>query len=583
MNPHFNSYSVTLLMAGILALLISFVLFQRNHSAIKWFAILILLTGVWATSYSFALAGQTLNEVIYWSNLRYIGIALIPPVWLIFCFKFINKTEWLKASSISLILIVPVITLILVWTNDYHHFYYEQVELNTINKINFLSITRGPWYYVHTVYFYFLLGAGLAMLSSKYRRADKVYKKQVRLIIVGVLIPWIANILNLFGIRINEFVDVTPYAFIATSTVISYGLINYKLFDVIPFARGKVLQGIREGMMVLDPETRVVDMNNTMHVILSPITNDIIGIKLNEILHKEYSLHHIINRKKDSKLEINLKQKNKNRYYEIAITPLHDKENIFIGTLLLFWEITDRKEAAKKLKAQADELEQLNQLKTRIFSIIAHDFRSPLASLQGLLSILESRMISEEEFRAILPSISKHVSDTSTLLENLLFWSKSQLQGEVINTSNFQLKESVQTQIQLLDKKARDKGISIMNKLSESIFVKADYEMISLVIRNLISNAIKFSNNKDQITIRAESQETKTIVCISDTGVGMNKETLDTLFELNVQSKQGTQQEKGTGLGLKLCKDFIEKNKGNIWVESHPGEGSKFYFTLINA
>jgi len=570
-------------MSGILALLISFVLYQRNHTAIKWFAILILLTGVWAISYSFALAGQTLNEVIYWSNLRYIGIALIPPVWLIFCFEFINKAEWLKAKSISLILIVPVITLILVWTNNYHHFYYEHVELNTSDNINFLSITRGPWYYVHTVYFYFLLGTGLAMLFSKYRKADKVYKKQVRLIIVGVLIPWIANILNLIGFRINEFVDVTPYAFIATSTVISYGLINYKLFDVIPFARGKVLQGIREGMMVIDPETRIVDLNNTMREILQPISTDLIGVKLNEILHKEYSLHHIIDRKKDSKLEINLKQNSKNRYYEIAITPLHNNEHNFIGTLLLFWEITDRKEASKKLKAQANELEQLNQLKTRIFSIISHDFRSPLASLQGLLSILESRMISEEEFRAILPSISKHVSDTLTLLENLLFWSKSQLQGEVINISNFQLKEMVQSQIQLLDKKARDKGISILNQLSENILVKADYEMISLVIRNIVSNAIKFSNSKDQITISAESNQKETIVCISDTGVGMDKDTMETIFELNVQSKQGTQQEKGTGLGLKLCKDFIEKNNGRIWVESNPGDGSKFYFTLINA
>ncbi len=563
--------------------MISFVLFQRNHTVIKWFAVLILLTGVWATTYAFALAGRSLSEALFWSNLRYIGIAFIPVIWIIFCIKFINKDEWLNKRNVFLILIIPTITLTLVWTNDLHHFYYEHVELNTFQNINLLSISRGPWYYVHTVYFYFLLGAGLAMLFSKYQKADIVFKKQVRLILVGVSIPWIANILNLIGFRIIEFVDITPYAFIATSSVISYGLINYKLFDVVPFARGKVLQGIREGMMVLDKETHVVDLNKTMSEILRPLSNKIIGLKLHEVLLKEYSLHHIINRKKDTKIEIKIKQNNKNRYYEIAVTPLYDNEKNFIGTLLLFWEITDRKEASKKLKTQANELEQLNQLKTRIFSIIAHDLRSPLASLQGLLTIAESGAISESEFKDILPSITKNVSNTSTLLENLLYWSKSQLEGEVINTTDFNLKEVVQSQVQLLDKRARDKEIHIIDQTSENTYVNADQEMISLVIRNLIGNAIKFCKSNSQIIVTEEPGPIETIVCISDTGIGMEKDTLDKLFELNVISQQGTQQEKGTGLGLKLCKDFIEKNQGKIWAESSPGKGSKFYFTLKNA
>ena len=563
--------------------MISFVLFQRNHTVIKWFAVLILLTGVWATTYAFALAGRSLSEALFWSNLRYIGIAFIPVIWIIFCIKFINKDEWLNKRNVFLILIIPTITLTLVWTNDLHHFYYEHVELNTFQNINLLSISRGPWYYVHTVYFYFLLGAGLAMLFSKYQKADIVFKKQVRLILVGVSIPWIANILNLIGFRIIEFVDITPYAFIATSSVISYGLINYKLFDVVPFARGKVLQGIREGMMVLDKETHVVDLNKTMSEILRPLSNKIIGLKLHEVLLKEYSLHHIINRKKDTKIEIKIKQNNKNRYYEIAVTPLYDNEKNFIGTLLLFWEITDRKEASKKLKTQANELEQLNQLKTRIFSIIAHDLRSPLASLQGLLTIAESGAISESEFKDILPSITKNVSNTSTLLENLLYWSKSQLEGEVINTTDFNLKEVVQSQVQLLDKRARDKEIHVIDQTSEKTYVNADQEMISLVIRNLIGNAIKFCKSNSQIIVTEEPGPIETIVCISDTGIGMEKDTLDKLFELNVISQQGTQQEKGTGLGLKLCKDFIEKNQGKIWAESSPGKGSKFYFTLKNA
>ncbi|HMP99080.1 MAG TPA: histidine kinase N-terminal 7TM domain-containing protein [Cyclobacteriaceae bacterium] len=578
----FNPYSSTLLVAGVLALLLSIILFQRELSTIKWFASLILLNSIWSITYSFALSSHTYEQILFWSNMRYFGISFIPVSWVIFILKFINKREWLNKRSIIFMLIVPVITILLIWTNQYHNFFYEEIILNSASIIPQLEVTRGIWYYIHMSYFYFMLAYGLILLSGFYRHSQNIYKKQIRLIFAGVLIPWLVNILSQLGFRPVELIDFTPFAFIATSLVISYGLVRYKLFDVVPFARGKVLQGIHEGMMVLDTETKIVDLNETMKKFLDPKLKSVIGMKLNEVLHKDYSLHHIIARKKDSKLEIGFKLGNKTRYFEIAVTPLRDDDKNFIGTLLLFWDITERKEGSQKLLEQAKQLDQLNQLKTKIFSILAHDLRSPLASLKSLLSIAESGAITNEEFKAILPSITKNVGHTSSLLDNLLHWSISQLEGEVIKAKSFDIHTLVIHELALLEKKAHDKHITINNSIPEETYVFADENMIAVVLRNLINNAIKFCNAGDTITIASISNEEETSISVCDTGIGIDQDLLDKIFGWDIVSQQGTKQEKGTGLGLKLCKEFIEKNHGKIWVESSPDKGSTFHFKLIN-
>jgi signal transduction histidine kinase len=229
---------------------------------------------------------------------------------------------------------------------------------------------------------------------------------------------------------------------------------------------------------------------------------------------------------------------------------------------------------------QKEKFEELNALKDRLFMIISHDFRSPLHSLKGLIVLLnDSEFISPDEFKVLLRGLKYHVDHTYDLLENLLLWSKSQMKGFSIRKEKINIQDIVVENAALLKSAAEKKGISIINSVESSIWVRADEDMIRLVLRNLISNAIKFTNKDGSVEVTTQATESVINISVADTGVGMDEAHKSEVFGQTI-SKTGTQMEKGTGLGLMICKEFVEKNGGRIWLDSAPGKGSTFTFSL---
>jgi ligand-binding sensor domain-containing protein/signal transduction histidine kinase len=249
---------------------------------------------------------------------------------------------------------------------------------------------------------------------------------------------------------------------------------------------------------------------------------------------------------------------------------------------------TDLKEANEELKQQKEELrqqsnslEEANYLKDKLFSIIGHDLRSPLNTLKGIVMLLQQDNISPEEFKELAVKLTKNVSYASDLLNNLLYWAKNQMQlGAIVYEEVFDVKEIAQSQIELFEKHARDKNIILENLIPNGTLVMADKNMIDLVLRNLVSNAIKFCKSEDNIQIDSKILQQFVQVSVIDSGIGIAPENQKRLFDNYSFSTQGTANEKGTGLGLVLCKEFVEKNGGKIWVESEIGKGSIFHFTL---
>lgn len=243
-------------------------------------------------------------------------------------------------------------------------------------------------------------------------------------------------------------------------------------------------------------------------------------------------------------------------------------------------EISKQRDAISR---QADELRELNALKDKLFSIIAHDLRSPLFSLITMLNIAKEGHFTPENFKEILDELSDNVNYTTALLENLLTWAKTQMHGVKVNPQNFDLNQLVSSRIQLLNEAAEAKEVQLKNNIAGGTFVFADADMADIVIRNLISNAIKFCNAGNRITIWSTTGTDKVTVCVEDTGRGMTSDVLQKLFGTQIASTPGTMNEKGTGLGLILCKEFVQMNGGEIWAESQPDKGSKFFFTLPKA
>lgn len=241
------------------------------------------------------------------------------------------------------------------------------------------------------------------------------------------------------------------------------------------------------------------------------------------------------------------------------------------------FEINQRNQ---EISIQKEKLEELNSLKDRLFMIISHDFRSPLHSLKGLIVLLnDNKFITQEEFQELLKGLRYNVDQTYDLLENLLIWTKSQMKGVTLNPGNLSVNHLVKDNMALLKSIAEKKSIEMLNEVQEDINVRGDEDMITLVIRNLMSNAIKFTDTSGRIKVNAERSGENVVVSIEDTGMGMDEEQRSRIFA-DVASRQGTRKEKGTGLGLMICKEFIEKNGGTIWIESEPGKGSTFHFSL---
>ncbi len=248
----------------------------------------------------------------------------------------------------------------------------------------------------------------------------------------------------------------------------------------------------------------------------------------------------------------------------------------------------DLKHSKEKIRSSEISLREVNATKDKFFSIIAHDLKSPFNSMLGFSEILIKRFdeFDRKKIKKFLGLIRNDIRNTYKLVENLLIWSQSQRGKLVFNMKKENLYLLVNQILDLLKTISSSKKISLENKIQENIFVNGDNNMLSTIIRNLIYNAIKFTPVKGKIKIEAkviinENEEKFVEICVIDTGVGISDEVQAKLFKItgNVSTK-GTEMETGTGLGLILCKEFVDMHKGKIGVKSKLGEGSKFFFTI---
>ena len=240
-------------------------------------------------------------------------------------------------------------------------------------------------------------------------------------------------------------------------------------------------------------------------------------------------------------------------------------------------------EKAHQLEAQTMQLTELDELKNRLFSIISHDLKTPIYSLRNLFRNVEKYDIPGDEIKILVPDIINDLNYTTSLMENLLQWAKSQMQGNTINPQILDIGVIVGEVQQLLRLQAESKQVYINAKIDPTINIYADKDMINLVLRNIISNAIKFTPNNGEINVGASVKNDMVEIYVQDTGTGINSENIKKLFANTYFTTNGTANESGTGLGLMLCKEFLRKNGGNICVESELGRGSKFIFTLPKA
>jgi len=269
----------------------------------------------------------------------------------------------------------------------------------------------------------------------------------------------------------------------------------------------------------------------------------------------------------------------------------YNQEVSFMGDFsVAFNTMTQSLKEKKKLDEQlllyAKELELSNKTKDKLFSIISHDLKSPFNAILGFADLLFNQYdeFPDETRRKFILAIKESAETSYALLEKLFTWSLAQRNAIKAKPQKIDIKEIAENKLKLLKNIAANKNIEIINKVDPDTFAFADVEMINTVLLNLINNALKFTRKEGTISIGNSRKEDFVQISVTDNGVGIPSESIENLFKIkSTFSTTGTSNEKGTGLGLIICKEFILNNGGDIWVESEPGKGSKFIFTLPSA
>ena len=266
----------------------------------------------------------------------------------------------------------------------------------------------------------------------------------------------------------------------------------------------------------------------------------------------------------------------------------HDNKTLLENLRMANEQLEDKiKARTKELQVKNDELAKINAIKDKLFTIISHDLRQPILSFGVFLETLKvvKEELTPEKFQTITNSIESHLWQVKDLMDNLLHWSMLQMEGKEMARSNFDMTATVDKNISLYRSIAVQKQIEInFEKAADKVLAVGDVDMSEVVLRNLLSNAIKFTNSGGNIKCSVGNVNGDVIVTIRDSGIGISKEVMSKFFVIGEQvSTRGTANEKGIGLGLKLCKEFIEKQGGRLEVTSEVGTGSTFVFSLPKA
>jgi PAS domain S-box-containing protein len=363
-----------------------------------------------------------------------------------------------------------------------------------------------------------------------------------------------------------------------------------KLAELYQF-NSQIINSIDEGIIVYDSNLRFTVWNPFMEKLSGFPASQVLGndtVELFPFLKDTgviESLKRSLDGESDDPIDVpfNLPETGKSGWTTSRNMPFRNVNGDIIGVIGTVYDITDRKRAEQIIKENERKLLQLNIDKDRFISILGHDLKSPFNNLLGLSEVLREdlRKLDTDQIEDIANNINKSARSTYNLLEDILMWARTQ-QGKIpFKPQNLRFSDICKNILEILNPSAEVKRITINYLAPDEINIYADIDMLKTVLRNFVSNAIKFTNIGGAIKIGAEENSGNVTISVSDNGVGISPDNLSKLFDISqVLTTPGTAKETGTGLGLLLCKEFVEKHGGKIWAESEEGKGSEFKFTL---
>ena len=352
MQFQYSPYILPLIAAAAISSWVAVYAWSRRATASAVaLALMAVAITEWSLGYSLEIAGSDLATKLFWGKIEYFGIALAPLMWLIFAVTHSNRGTNPSRRTTILLSIIPVITVLLALTTETHHLIWTDYRIAETGGFSALEVSHGPWFWVHSAYSYILLvyGTLIIILRSIWRKQG-LYRRQAAALLVAVIAPWAGNILYLSGFSPIPQLDLTPFAFTITIVALAWGVLGFRLIDLVPIARSMVVEEMNEGVIVIDAQGRVADVNPAAQKLLSLSTPQAVGKPATEIFAPWAHLAQKYRDVMDALDEIAVGQGESQRWFELHLSALYDRNRRFAGRVVTVRDITRRKQAQEQLR-----------------------------------------------------------------------------------------------------------------------------------------------------------------------------------------------------------------------------------------
>lgn len=381
MSTLLHPYITFSILSALISLIAAIIAWRRCAPGSLMLSLLLVSMAIWSGLYSTRWMDISLDAKVFWFNAMYIGVLALPTLFLLFVISFTHHDRWLTKRNLLLLSVQPIVSLILYWTNEYHHLYYSAVRVIEQQGSIIIETIRGPWYFGNVVYSYVMLGVGFLLLSYGALRSSPLYVNQYRLILIGSILPWAGSFYS--ELRFIEWkgLDLAPLMFGFTGVIFALAVFRTHFMDLIPVARSYLIETMRDGILVLDEQNRILDINPAMENFLENKAASYIGKNASEVFVEWMEEIDFLEKEIETRTELRA-NKDPSRYLDLRVTPLHDKDHSLNGRLMVFRDITERKQIEKRLRyvneRQQSQLIEIGLLQSKLRE---QAIRDPLTDL----------------------------------------------------------------------------------------------------------------------------------------------------------------------------------------------------------
>jgi PAS domain S-box-containing protein len=594
MHWQYTPYLFPLGIATVVSVVLALVAWRRRPApGATAFVLLMLAVAEWSLAYALRLACADLEAKLLWAKVRYLGIVIVPATWLAFALQYTGRDRWLTRRNLTLLAIEPLGTLLLVWTNDWHGLHWSSVRLDQEGAFATFGSTHNVGFWVHAAYSYLLLLAGAFLLIQALVRSSRLYRGQTIATLVGVLAPLAGNVVSTFDLGPFPHLDLTPFAFTVTGLAMVWCLFRFRLLDIVPVARDAVIESMSDGVIVLDAQDRIVDLNPAVQCILGCTASEAIGQWISDVLFDQPDLVRRYRDVTEAHAEIVLGKSAAQQYFDLCISPLCDRRGHLTGRLIVLRDITERKQAEEELQRAKETAEAADQAKSEFISFVSHELRAPMTSIMGYASFLAAGSVGpvneiQADFLGVIESNAKRMT---VLVSDLADISRIESGHLLLELGALSVAEVVEEVVRSTQGQIGEKEQILTLEIPDGLpLVWGDRTRLVQILTNLVNNARKFTPPGGRITVRAEhtvnqwtpqSDREAVHIAVEDDGIGIKPEDREKIFQKFFRSGDHEVRESpGTGLGLNIAKNLVEMQGGQIWLESEFRKGTTFHFTV---